>query len=305
MTSMEPVTRARLGELQQIGKGGQGFVYLAPDLTLPGERGPLVFKEYRSRDVSGSGLERMTSLRLRLEDRDRQVLDLIANWPLRVVEDADGRTAGVILPLIPQPFFHEIHLPTGKRKRLPRDGQNLSASRERLDAISVPFAGIGDRYRFCRDLAFAVGFLHRRDVCIGDISFANASFAFDLDPCVYLVDCDAFRLKGNAPVVPQLHTPDWIPPEGSRVQSERTDLYKLGLFILRVLAPRPLGAQNRDPSWADRTLDPAGRQLLRRALGADPSARPAARDWYRHLNALLRARSLPTTRHRSRMPKAT
>jgi DNA-binding helix-hairpin-helix protein with protein kinase domain len=302
VTSLERVSRTGLGALQQIGKGGQALVFLAPDLHVPGEQGSLVFKEYKAKNVSGVGLDRMTGLRLRLPDRDRQVLDLIANWPLRVVEGEDGRTAGVILQLIPPEFFHEVRSPTGRTKRVPRDGQTLSATQERLGRISVPFAGIGDRYRFCRDLAFAVGFLHRREVCIGDISFANVAVCFDLAPCVYLVDCDAFRLKGNAPVVPQLHTPDWIPPEGALVQSERTDLYKLGLFILRVLAPRPLGAQNCDPAWADRALDPRGRHMLRRALGRDATARPTARDWYAHFSAVLARRSLSTTPHRSRMP---
>ena len=218
-----------------------------------------------------------------------------------MVEDA-GRAAGVIIPLIGDAFFAEMRTPRGTLVRRPRDGQYLSATQEKLGAVGLPFAGLGDRYRFCRDLAFAIGFLHKREVCLGDISFANVAYAFDLDPCVYLIDCDAFRLRGNAPIVPQLHTPDWIPPEGARVQSERTDLYKLGLFILRVLGPFPLAGQNLDPAWADRALDTKGRQLLRASLSTDPHARPRAREWYSHFSTVLGGGRLATSRHRSRMP---
>lgn len=301
MTSFERISPSRLGALHQIGRGGQGVVYRAPGLVLDGADGPLVYKQYLRKDIPIAGLDRMTALRLRLDEHEREVLDLIANWPLAAVEE-QGRCAGVIIPLIADAFFQDLRTPRGTSVRRPRDGQYLSATREKLAVVSVPFAGIGDRYRFCRDLAFAIGFLHKREVCIGDISFANVAYAFDLDPCVYLIDCDAFRLRGNAPVVPQLHTPDWLPPEGARVQSEGTDLYKLGLFILRVLAPRPLAGQNLDPSWADRALDPHGRALLRAALERDPRARPRAREWYVYFNGLLRARRLPISAHRSRMP---
>jgi hypothetical protein len=130
-------------------------------------------------------------------------------------------------------------------------------------------------------MALALGFLHRRDVCFGDISFRNVLICLQDDPCVRLVDCDAIRLRGQAPVVEQAHTPDWVPPEGSRTQSETTDRYKLGLFVLRALVPQGLSAQNVDPSWADGSLDPEGRQLLRQALQPDPRVpRTSAKQWY-------------------------
>jgi hypothetical protein len=301
VTSVERLQRSRLGSLDLIGKGGQARVYLAPELKVPGTSGPLVFKEYRRKTISINGLDGMTAFRLRLEGRDRSVLDAITNWPVRVVEGSAGAD-GVVLPLIPPEFFHELHLPAGARKRRPRDGQYLAQPPERCQRVGVPVAGLGDRYRFCRDLAFAIGFLHRRDVCVGDISFANVSYSFDYYPCVYLVDCDGFRLRGHAAVVPQLHTPDWVPPEGARVQSTSTDLYKLGLYILRVLTPVPLSAQNRDPSWADGALEPRGRVLLRRALADDAARRTSAKEWYEHFDGVLKRRRLRTSTHRRRIP---
>ncbi len=304
MTSVERLYRGSLGSLTQIGKGGQARVYLAEDLRLDDEAGPFVFKEYRHKAISITGLDRMTTFRQRLSEVDRAVLDIVTNWPLRVVEGENGGADGVIVQLIGDEFFHELHLPDGSLKRRPRDGQYLAQPPERCSRVGLPLVNLADRIRFCRDLAFGIGFLHRRDVCLGDISFANIAYSLDLYPSVYLVDCDAFRLKGQAPVVPQLHTPDWVPPEGARIQSYRTDLYKLGLFVLRVLAPRPLSAQNRDPSWADRALDPRGRYLLRKALSKDPSERTSAKSWYEHFDMLLKRTGLgaQATPHRSRMP---
>jgi serine/threonine protein kinase len=306
MTSVERLQRSRLGSLDQFAQGGQGRVYHAPDLTLDGAPGPLVFKEYKDKHISINGLDRMASFRERLSDYDLAVLDVIANWPVRVVEGDAGEAAGVILPLIQPQFFHELRRPNGSLSRRPRDGQYLPQPRERCDRVGIPLVGMGDRYRFCRDLAFAIGFMHKRGVCLGDISFGNVTYALDLQPCVYLVDCDAFRLRGQAPVVPQFHTPDWVPPEGSNVQSTRTDLYKLGLFVLRALTPRALSAQNRDPSWADRALDPRGRTLLRRALGPDDNdSRTSAKEWYTYFNEALGMRPLKTTSSRSRLPRPT
>ena len=304
MSSLERLQRARLGRLDQFAQGGQGRVYHAPDLTLDDAPGPLVFKEYKDKRISINGLDRMASFRQRLSDYDLAALDVIANWPIRVVEGAAGEAAGVVLPLIQPEFFHELRRPNGSVSRRPRDGQYLAQPRERCDRVGIPLVGMGDRYRFCRDFAFAIGFMHKRDVCLGDISFGNVTYALDLQPCVYLVDCDAFRLRGQAPVVPQFHTPDWVPPEGSNVQSTRTDLYKLGLFVLRALTPRALSAQNRDPSWADRALDPRGRVLLRRALGPDDNdSRTSAKEWYTYFNDALRKRPFTTTPSRSRLPR--
>ncbi len=303
MTSLQRLRRGQLGQISQIGKGGQARVYLAAELEVPDEHGRFVFKEYKDKKIPIGGLDGIVAFRYRMADYDRAVLDVLTNWPLRVVEADDGGTDGVIIPLIPDDFFHEIRRPDGTRKRLPRDGQYLAQPEERCTRVGLTPVGLGDRYRLCRDLALAIGFLHRRDVCVGDISFNNVTYNLSVTPSVYLVDCDAFRLKGQAPVVPQLHTPDWIPPEGAKVQSARTDAYKLGLFILRVLAPRELSSQNRDPAWADQSLDPRGRYLLRKALASDPTRdRTTPKEWMVYFTDALKRNALATTRCTSRMP---
>lgn len=303
MTSVERLRRLDLGRIDQFAKGGQAKVYRAPEVAVTGETRPLVFKEYRDKTISITGLDNAIAFRQRLGEYDRESLDVIANWPLRVVEGPTGGADGVILPLIEPAFFQEIHAPNGRVTTRPRDAQYLAQPKERCDRVGLPMVGLGDRYRFCRDLALAIGFLHKRNVCLGDISFSNVVYALEYSPCVYLVDCDAFRQTGTAPVVPQFHTPDWVPPEGPRVQTLGTDRYKLGLFILRTLAPFPLGAQNTNPSWAHRALDATGRQMLARALGDDSSARPEAKAWYQHFRDAMRRRPFKTSTATLRMPE--
>ena len=301
MSSFERVPRASLGRLDPIGKGGQGKVYALPDLQLNDAAGPFAFKEYYDKTISITGLDRMATFRRRLSEAERDMLDTLANWPVRVVEDGRDVADGLVLPLIAEGFFFEIRR-GGEMRRRVRDGEFLCAAQERCELAGVDYVALGDRLRVCRDLALGVGFLHKRQVCLGDISFANFTYSLAADPCVYLIDCDAFRLKGQAAVVPQLHTPDWSPPEGARAQSQETDLYKLGLCILRLLSPRAQSGQNRDPSWADAALDGPGRSLLRRALGSEAGARTTAKEWYAYLENLLVSRKPPVTPSVARRP---
>jgi hypothetical protein len=102
-----------------------------------------------------------------------------------------------------------------------------------------------------------------------------------------LVDCDAVRFRGSAAVTRQLNAPDWDPPEGGSVLTEATDLYKLGLFVLRVLNPGAQASTAREPRRADPLLRIGrGQEMLRAALSADPRHRPTA-VWWRNYFADL------------------
>ena len=72
------------------------------------------------------------------------------------------------------------------------------------------------------------------------------------------------------------------------VQSVATDLYKLGLLVLRVLAPAGDGLErSRDADRIRTVLDDTGRRMLHDALGDDPGARPTAGEWYRYLRGVI------------------
>ncbi len=72
------------------------------------------------------------------------------------------------------------------------------------------------------------------------------------------------------------------------VQSVATDLYKLGLLVLRVLAPAGDGLErSRDADRIRTVLDDTGRRMLHDALGDDPGARPTPGEWYRYLRGVI------------------
>ncbi len=278
----DEIQRHDLGELgPELGRGGQAVVYAVPELQLPDTTGPLVYKEYKKDQVSPNGLRAIVAVRSRLIPRRRDQLDTVAAWPARVVRDGT-RMCGVVLPLIPDSFFQERVLPSGKPSRDPREIQNLFIDPSRAVQLGMPLMSLADRFAVCRDLAFALALLHDHDVVFGDVNAKNVLFRKYPDPAVMLVDCDAVRIRGSAPVVRQLSAPDWDPPEG-HVLTQATDMYKFGLVVLRVLIPGGQASTARDPDrLAGPLLDAEGRQLLRAALSPDPRARPHASTWRRY-----------------------
>lgn len=274
----DELDRAAVGRLgAQLGSGGQAVVYLAPDLSLPDVSGRLVFKQYKGNQVSPNGLRAIVGVRSKLDPAARARLDSMAAWPARVVRDG-GQVCGVIMPLIPDAFFQDRMLPTGRRSRDPREVQNLFVDPALAARLGMPNLSMGQRFGVCRDLAAALALLHRNGVVFGDVNAKNELFRESPEPTVMLVDCDAVRIRGSAAVVRQLSAPDWNPPEGA-VLTQATDVYKLGLFVLRVLCPGPQTSTTRDPRRAFGHLDDEGRRLLTAALGSVASARPPAASW--------------------------
>src|SRR5262249_52930301 len=119
---------------------------------------------------------------------------------------------------------------------------------------------------------------------------------------VLLIDCD-----GAAPLADpgreQGHTPTWEPPEcqlkalpgmpGQHVQQTKvTDVYKLGLVILRALT---LTQQARDAARlvVGREIDAAGVVLLARGVNPNPGVRPTAKELYAYLRQVVAARVQP------------
>jgi DNA-binding helix-hairpin-helix protein with protein kinase domain len=274
----DELDRSVVGTLgAQLGSGGQANVYLAPQLTLPDVAGPLVFKQYKGDQVSQNGLRAIVGVRSRLDPGARARLDAMAVWPVRVVRDS-GRICGVLMPLIPDSFFQDRILPTGTRSRDPREVQNLFIEPDRAVRLGMPDLSTTQRFAVCRDLAAVLALLHGNGVVFGDVNARNELFRAHPEPTVMLVDCDAVRIRGSAAVVKQLSAPDWNPPEGA-VLTQATDLYKLGLFITRVLSPGRQASTARDPQRAFAHLDGEGRRLLTDALGAAGASRPTADIW--------------------------
>ena len=145
-------------------------------------------------------------------------------------------------------------------------------------------------------LVYAIGRLHKHGWVFGDLSFKNAVFTVD-PPRVMLLDCDGaadLRDFGRR----QSSTPYWDPPEcpinpppgqvrRQDLQDAVTDAYKLGLAILRCLTPGKGSSTTRSSDRLGHDLDPAGTRLVARALSADRTARPTAKELYAYLERLV------------------
>ncbi len=110
-----------------------------------------------------------------------------------------------------------------------------------------------------------------------------------------LLDCDGATSVARAALQPAVSTFGWEPPECAQLNfaSKATDVYKLGLAVLRCLNPDGAGATIKDPKRLVGQLDAAGVALMTRVLDPDPALRPQAKDLYHFLQAALNARITP------------
>ena len=283
---IEVADLGRIGD--QLGSGGQAKIFDLPELTLPDVPGRLVYKQYKPNHLPGIGMGRIVIRRQRLASDAALLarLDAACAWPVRQVHAPGGAVLGLVLPRIPDSFFHDLQLPSGAVDRLPREVQFLFVAPDRALQRGTPAPTPVERLTICRDFAATLAFLHRElDVTFGDINARNAVFRLSPAPTVMFVDCDAARARGD--MAPQLNAPDWDPPEGGNVLSQSTDCYKLGLFVLRCLTPDAGCSVNRDPAAARGALDPTGMTLLRAALDGPADQRPTAEEWHRYLRRAL------------------
>lgn len=75
--------------------------------------------------------------------------------------------------------------------------------------------------------------------------------------------------------------------------TQATDLFKYGLFVLRVLSPGSNASTARDVRRVEQELDDPGRRLLRSSLSAVPQDRPTARTWAQYFAGARAAATLP------------
>jgi len=288
-----PVMKADLGPLTKISEGGFGIVYSVPHYRTPRDpTTPLAYKEF-TKDVAEQArtAERSVIFRDLLPPDDQADLDRRAVWPRALVEDR-GSVVGFIMPLIPGAFFFQMtDAQTGQQTPKLRDLQWLMATGKQLTANGLPAeVDFVERIALLAQLVYCVARLHKRDWLFGDISFSNAAYAIN-PPRMILLDCDGASSVAQAAIRPAVNTFSWEPPECAQLNfaSKATDVYKLGLAILRCLNPDGAGATIRDPKHLAGQLDAAGTALMQRALNPDPALRPQAKELYHWLQATLNA----------------
>ena len=298
------ISIAELGQLRFLADGASSKIFAAPELRLPGSASAMVYKEFTSDRVNRARSASLAvAFRAELSPEERRELDRFSVWPRAVVEDSSGGGCGLLMPLVPAEYFIQrpdlgARYVTGRL----RDMDALAGGSRQSKAGDVDFQDpdLTDRLFLLAHMVYALGWLHKHGWVFGDLSFRDAAFALE-PPRLMLLGCDS-----AAPLADlhrrQVSTPGWEPPEcssaavssqqpGMRLQDEATDVYKLGLAILRCLAPSHDTATAASVGHLGRELDQDGVDLISRALSADRSRRPAARDLYRYLRraASLRA----------------
>jgi hypothetical protein len=261
-----------LGGARPLARGASGTV---EEVELASD-GPLVLKRFfRPESVKAAALRELVRWRRELGDQDQHQLDRVAMWPLAVVE-ADDVLVGFVMHRVPDAFVQTVRLPSGRRREVLREAQYVFAS-DRAHRLQVPIIKLPQRLGMILSLVEAIHFLHRRRVVVGDLSSRNV--LWDSDPArVLLVDCDSMFLGGVGSALPAAFTVDWDDPAEPAGAAASSDVYKLGLFVLRVL----IGSfQARQADLAEQHLDVTGRLLLRASLSPEPDARPKLDAWAR------------------------
>jgi serine/threonine protein kinase len=290
------VRKARLGRMTLVATGGFGKVFKLEKFRLQADPTPLAYKEFAiDKDAQATSAEAATSFRHDLSPEDRDELDRYSTWPRALVEESPGRICGLLMPLIPEDFFCQQTDPdSGNLTSRPREMGWLIATPEQRAAAHVNLAPVDttDRLILLAQLIYAIGRLHKHGWVFGDLSFKNAAFALD-PPRLKLLDCDgAAALTDQSRN--QASTPFWEPPEcqsGQQAQQDRvTDVYKLGLAILRCVVPGKGAATSKSPGRIRPPLDAQAVALVARAISGDRRLRPTAKDLYTYFYELVRSR---------------
>jgi hypothetical protein len=292
------VSEKSLGNSKLISEGGFGKVYHLEGYQMPGDPTPLAYKEFTT-DVADQArsAKRAVDFRDALSRSAQAGLDQVAVWPRALVVNQGGSVIGLLMPLIPKDFFFSgSDVMTGEQKDLARGIEWLFTDTAYLAKaqVDIPHPDLTERLILLGKLVYAVGRLHKLGWVFGDISGKNAVWALR-PPRVLLLDCDgAAPLSDRSRV--QGNTPTWEPPEFGSTQHARqtdvTDVYKLGLAILRALT-QTLQAKDPGRIVVGQAVDVAGATLITRAVDRNPSVRPTAKELYNYLQQVVAAVALP------------
>lgn len=294
------VEKRSLQPLTRLSKGAFGEVYRVGGYHLPGDPVDLAYKEFtQEAALQAKSAAAAVAYRDGLSPFDKADLDKHAAWPRALVEEPRGNVTGLLMPLIPQDFFCRMEDPdTGVLGERPLEMTWLAAGAVQRAAVQLNLQDVPklERLILLGKLVYVIGRLHKHGWVYGDLSLRNVVFAVN-PPRVMLIDCD-----GAAPLSDtsrrQATTPFWEPPEcppqgTQRLQDDRTDIYKLGLAVLRCMTPGKGATTAKSPSGLTGVLDPEGVTLVTRALGADRDQRPRAAELYDYFYRVVAASVLP------------
>jgi hypothetical protein len=301
------IRKQDLGVCEFIAKGGVGSVYRLPNFTIAGCP-PLAYKEVHpvapdftphNRQQAVGSMIKSVAFRAALSPADRDDLDEYTTWPIDVVEE-NGAPCGIVMPLIPPDFFVRTNPQTGPAQTIVLDLSWLSAKDSQAQVEGIDRSGFRDvlvRIALLTQLVYAVGRLHRHGIVYGDLSLKNAALAVN-PPRIKLLDCDAVAPLADQ-ARDQLHSPFFKPPENlsgaQKLQDDRTDVYKLGLCVIRALQQGKGVSQTKNPAGLTGKLDRRAIDVVARAVDVDRSRRPSAKELFDALESNLLAKASPPT----------
>ena len=297
------IDKRDLGTLHFIDKGAVGSVYRVAATPVPGAP-PMAYKELLPELAPEARRQALHSMRTAIEFRsalspaDRDDLDEYTTWPTDLVQQG-VEVCGLLMPLIPPEFFQVRRLPAGPPDTIvfnlswlsAKDSQAQAAGVDRSNVRSLPV-----RIALLAQLAYAIGRLHKHGLVYGDLSLKNVALSTTRPPRIKLLDCDAAAPLSDLSRV-QLHSPLFSPPEilnrSQSLQDTATDVFKLGLCVIRGLQQGRGATQARKADGLVGILDPSAVEVIRRAVGDDRSRRPTAKEVFGCLKQSLRAKASP------------
>lgn len=292
----------------------------------PGGLAVVSIRDTNATHWDSAALSRLVALRWGLDARERALLDSLAAWPLAVVEGEGGEVVGCLVPLAAHPFYY-LPAEEKNPGKVPQQAKWLVVAPKRARRAGAAAVGERDvvaRSTVLARVCLLLDLLHRNGVVFGDLSDRSVLFGVGEVAEAFVVGCEGATVSAGAasrkgggdredgdadadeePGL-QRNSAGWAAPEtlentdaddpktepsmsrAPSVQTVDTDRYKLGLLILRVLAPAGDGLErSRDADRIRSVLDETGQAMMHAALGDVPDARPSAADWYEYLRGLI------------------
>lgn len=285
------------GQLQELGRGGEGVVYSAATL------GDRVYKEFLSAAYTTpdqAALDRLIGLQSQWSPEERVWLTQRTVWPETMVLE-QGRLKGFVMPSIEKRYFRRHGIRQNPKTVLCE--WNYLSMRTKFQSnpnivSEVPRVSPVDALALVHDLSKTMKLLHKYGVIVGDISGKNLLWTDSPNLQVMIIDCDSFRIAGSGGVASPKQSPDWDDPYlNGKPTSQESDVYKLALAAYRsvwavgtdrpqppnfTLAPKPDGVPDELASLITRSLAETGR--------------PSAEEWESVLAMPARFRGRPAVK---------
>lgn len=292
------------GQLDELGRGGEGVVFSVPSL------GGRVYKEFLSAAYTTpdhSALDRLIELQSQWTPEERVWLLQRTVWPETMVVE-QGRLKGFVMPGIHKRYFRRHGIRQNPRTVLCE--WNYLSLRTKFQSnpnivSEVPRVTPLDALSLVHDLAKTIKLLHKYGVIVGDISGKNLLWTDSPSLQVMIIDCDSFRISGQGGVASPKQSPDWDDPYlNGKPTSQESDIYKLALAAYRSV----WGAGTDRPHSPNFDLPPTPNgiptelcSLIVRSMAENN--RPSAEEWEEILAAPARFRGRPTVKMGITAPK--